>query len=47
MANMFLYRVNIGDEFVDQEMNYSKSLTEVRNRVKQLLLQQFYSKKML
>lgn len=47
MTNLYLFRSNVSEEFFDNDMGYSKSLLEVRNRVKQLLLQQFYSKKML
>ena len=38
MTNLFLFRQNVSEEFYENDMAYSKSLLEVRNRVKQLLL---------
>lgn len=34
MTNLFLFRQNVTEEFYENDMAYSKSLLEVRNRVK-------------
>ena len=47
MANSFLARSNVSEELLVEEMQLSMSLVEVRNKVKQLLLKNYYSPNML
>ena len=47
MTSSYLARSNVTEEFIGDDMQYSRSLIEVRNRVKTLLLKNYYSPNML